>query len=139
MSKYPDAAVILCGGQGDNEVIPEALAMYNYLITAGADPARLILEDKSKDTDENIKNAGDIIFGREGTRDKPVVIVTCGFHMMRSKLIAEKYGMDPYAATSPTKPREYHYYLREYFSLLVYTVELTGITINFAALGLSRI
>ena len=136
MQKYPDAAVILSGGQGANELIPESLAMYNYLVFLGAKPERLIRESESTDTDDNLRYSSDIIYEREGTRDVKVVIVTCGFHMMRSKLIAEKYGLDPYAATSPTKPREYHYYVREYFSMLMYLLELTGVSIDTSMLNM---
>lgn len=136
MQKFPDVDVILCGGQGPDEQIPEAQAMFNYLVLLGADEERLIRESESGDTNENLKNASDIIFEREGTRDKDVVLVTSGFHMMRSKLIAEKYGMAPYAATSESMPEEYHYYLREYFSLIIYTIELTGISIDTSVLGL---
>ena len=56
--------------------------------------------------------------------------------MMRGKLLAERNGMDVYAAPSPTRPQEFHYYLREYFSMLIYLVELTGITVDTWGLNL---
>jgi len=136
MRVYPNADVILCGGQGINEQIPESQAMYNYLVKKSADPERLICESRSTDTDENIKNAGEMIYELGGTRDVDVLLVTNSFHMMRSKLIAKKYGLNPYAATSRTRPQEYHYYVREYFSLILYAVELTGISIDTSSLGM---
>lgn len=136
IQQYPEVKVILCGAQGPNEMIPEAQAMYSYLVSLGADEERLICESESRDTNENLKNASDIIFEREGTRDKDIVLITNGFHMMRSKLIAEKLGMNPYSAPPPVLPWEYHYYLREYFSLIIYTIELTGIIVDTSALGI---
>jgi uncharacterized SAM-binding protein YcdF (DUF218 family) len=130
MEKYPEASVILCGGQGFNELIPESLAMYNYLIARGADPDRLIRESRSTDTVENIKNASEIIVSRGGKSGENAVIVTCGFHMMRSKLIAKQYNLTPYGAAAATRPSEYHYYVREYFSILIYYIKRAGIPLD---------
>ena len=48
---------ILCGGQGGDEPRTEAAAMQDYMIAHGADAERLILENKSSTTIQNIANA----------------------------------------------------------------------------------
>ena len=133
---YPEAKLILCGGLGYDHVITEAEAMQHYLIRNGVDPARLILEDTSRDTAENLQNAKRLMDQIEGEGKHQSWIVTCSFHMMRSKLLAERYGIDPVAAPVPTRPQEYHYYLREYFSLMIYLIEETGLTIDTSGLNL---
>ena len=132
----PDAKLILCGGLGAGDTITEAEAMRRYLVRNGIDEEKLILEDASRDTAENIRNAKAIMDSLDGGGSHKAYIVTCSFHMMRSKLLAEKYGIEPYAAPVKTRPQEYHYYIREYFSVLIYIIELTGITIDTSALNL---
>ena len=51
-SKVP---VVVCGAQGADEPFPEAEAMRRYLVAKGADESRIVMEDKSTNTFENIK------------------------------------------------------------------------------------
>ena len=60
----PDSIAILCGGQGNGENMAEADCMYNWLTEQGIDPARLIKEDRSTTTMENLQNAFAIIKSR---------------------------------------------------------------------------
>ena len=53
----PGSQAILCGGQGGDEPRTEAAAMQDYMIAHGADAERLILENKSSTTIQNIANA----------------------------------------------------------------------------------
>lgn len=135
-NKYPDAILVLCGGQSEHQEISEAEAMRRYLANNGVDESRLVLEDQSRDTAENLKNASCLMEQIEGKQIHKSYIVTCSFHMMRSKLLAERYGIKPYAAPVKTRPQEYHYYIREYFSLLIYLVEQTGITLDTSSWNL---
>ena len=50
-----DVVDIVSGGQGDNEPCTEAQAMADYMEADGIEKDRLILEDKSKTTEQNIK------------------------------------------------------------------------------------
>ena len=45
----------MSGGQGYNEPCTEAQAMADYMEAAGIEKDRLILEDESKTTEQNIK------------------------------------------------------------------------------------
>ncbi len=56
-----DLKIIVTGGQGENEDIPEAKAMKIFLVEKGIDKERIILEDKSTSTYENLKFARDIL------------------------------------------------------------------------------
>lgn len=53
--KNPETKLVLSGGQGFGENITEALCMKRYLVKNGISSDRLILEEKSTDTRENLK------------------------------------------------------------------------------------
>ena len=57
LRENPQTACIVSGGQGPNEPIAEADCMAAYLQQRGVDPARVIREDRSTNTMENIANS----------------------------------------------------------------------------------
>lgn len=85
----PSTKCIVSGGQGPNEHTAEANVMADYLVQQGIDPARIIREDASENTKENIANSREII----GSPDASVGIVTNNFHQFRSLALARKQGM----------------------------------------------
>lgn len=89
LEENPGTKVILSGGQGLGEDITEAEAMRRYLVKNGISEERIMLEDQSVNTDENIK------FSREIMKDQNafVVIATNRFHLYRAEGIAKKQGL----------------------------------------------
>lgn len=85
-----DTKVIVSGGKGPGENISEAEAMKIYLINKGIEEERIIKEDKSANTDENIKFSKKLI----SNKDSKVVLVTNNFHVYRSIKIAQKQGIN---------------------------------------------
>ena len=73
--------------KGDGESITEAQAMCNYLVEHGIDRERLILEEKSTNTTENLKFS----LGMIGLNHS-VGIVTNNFHVFRGTAIGKKCG-----------------------------------------------
>ncbi len=108
--------VIVSGGQGDGEDISEAEAMSLYLISKGIQKDRIIKEDQSTNTFENIK------FSREYIAEEKdhIVIVTNGFHVFRAISIAKKQGFA--SAQGLGAPNDdmliVHYYIREFFAVI---------------------
>lgn len=86
----PDTTIIVSGGKGKGENTTEAYAMYNYLVSKGIDSSRIIQEDKSTDTSENMKYSVQYI---ENT-DSLVGIATNNFHIARSRLLARHAGLN---------------------------------------------
>lgn len=80
---------IVSGGQGPNEEMPEADAMASYLAARGIDPARIVIENASANTMENIENS--MAFFDPATAR--VGIVTNNFHVFRSVAHAHKAGV----------------------------------------------
>lgn len=113
LEKNPDSVAVLSGGQGNNEPISEAQAMFNMLTEKGIEPERLYLEDTSVNTDTNIKNSIKII--EENNLDKDVAVVSSDYHLKRATMICEKNGLkNPHRISAPStyndKPT---FYLRE--------------------------
>ena len=104
--KYLDsdetAILILSGGKGSDEGISEAQAMFNYLTEKGVSPERLIKEDKSTTTQENMIFSKAIM--KELGRGDEAVIITTNFHQFRAQIMAKREGIKPYKLCSSLTP-----------------------------------
>lgn len=85
-----DTVCIVSGGQGRNEPCSEAEGMYAYLTEKGISPERIIKEDQSTDTSENIAYSAELI----GRKDISVGIVTNNFHVFRGIRLAKAAGFE---------------------------------------------
>lgn len=97
----PDSVAILSGGQGRDENLSEALSMQKLLYDRGIIKDRLILEDKSTTTDENIRFSLEIM-AQLGMK-KEAAIATSEYHQKRAAAICKKYGLRSSAVSSHTK------------------------------------
>ena len=114
-----DIKVIVSGGQGADELIPEAEAMKRYLIDNGIAENRIILEDKSTSTFENLKFSLDLINDTKSNGNPKILIATNKYHIFRSKFIAKRLGMDPYGLPAKIPPSIIiKSYIREYFAVI---------------------
>ena len=85
----PKTICIVSGGQGANEPYSEAEGMAQYLKEQGIDASRILLEDKSLNTEQNMEYSKALI--KDGAS---VGIITNDFHLFRAKQVARKYGLD---------------------------------------------
>lgn len=115
LSENPETKVIVSGGQGPGEHIPEAEAMAAYLIGRGIDSSRILLEDKSKSTEENL------LFSARYLPDKTVRvgIVSNNFHMYRACRYARRIGYkDVRRIPAGCSPLLFmNYMVREFFAV----------------------
>lgn len=88
LEKYPETICIVSGGQGYNEPASEASVMADYLVAHGISENRILQEDKSTTTAENMEFSKPMI-----AADAKVGIITNNFHIYRAKLIARKAGI----------------------------------------------
>lgn len=88
LMENPDTVVIVSGGQGADEHISEAQGMYDYLVGKGIAAERIIKEDQSRNTSQNIDFSSAFL---DKGRDL-VGIVTNNFHIFRATHIAKKSG-----------------------------------------------
>jgi uncharacterized SAM-binding protein YcdF (DUF218 family) len=117
LSEYEDVKVIVSGGKGDDEAISEAQCMKDYLVSCGITEDRIIMEDCSSSTRENLAFSKKII-ENNGLEEK-ITIVTDGYHQLRATMIAENLGIEPYNISAHTSywlvPT---YWVREWFGVL---------------------
>ena len=101
--KNPDAVIVVSGGQGDDELISEALAMERYLAERGVPLSSIIKEDRSTSTQENFSFSKALLDSYIG-KDYTVVYVTNEYHIFRAGLIAKKVGIETASHISGTSP-----------------------------------
>ncbi|MFD8497043.1 YdcF family protein [Amycolatopsis sp. NPDC059657] len=92
--------IVTSGGQGPDEELPEARAMADYLVTAGLPRERILLEDRSRTTFENLTFSAEIM--REHKKDYRCAVVTNNFHVLRAALIARRAKVNGQVIGSPT-------------------------------------
>ena len=88
LTAHPDTKAIVSGGQGSNEPASEAQGMYDYLVKRGIEPGRIVLEDKSVNTEQNIRFSKEFL---QADADK-VGIVSNNFHVFRAVKLAKAAG-----------------------------------------------
>jgi len=90
--KDPTPPILIpSGGQGDDEKVSEASAMADYIRKTGIPEEKIIIEDKSTTTYENLLNSKKIIDERQG--DKYTALVTSNYHVYRALRYARKVGL----------------------------------------------
>ncbi len=129
--------LIVSGGKGSDEQVPEAEAMAGYLIEHGFPADRVMREDRSRTTEENMTFSKAIMVRlRPGYR---CIIVTSNYHVFRAAIIARRTGV----TGQVTGARTAGYYwpsamLREFAAVfLSYRVVNFGICALIVALPLA--
>jgi uncharacterized SAM-binding protein YcdF (DUF218 family) len=115
LKENPDSMVICSGGQGEGELITEAQAIKDGLLANGISENRILLEEASTNTVQNLIYSKELITESSAL----VVVVTSDFHIYRAKKIAEHLG---YQNLSMCPANEFmyttiSYYVREFFAL----------------------
>lgn len=104
--------IIVSGGQGKDEIITEASAMKQYLLTKGIDEKDILCEEKAVSTKQNLLFVKDMIMDE-------FTIVSSDFHLLRIFLLSKKYHLHVYLHSSKCAPYYRIYaYLREYMAIL---------------------
>ncbi|MGK4595137.1 YdcF family protein [Amycolatopsis sp. w19] len=92
--------VVTSGGQGPDEDLPESHAMAGYLVENGVPRERILLEDRSRTTFENLTFSAEIM--RQRKTDYRCTVVTNNFHVLRAALIARRAKVNGQVIGSPT-------------------------------------
>ena len=92
LASHPDAAVVVSGGRGEGENISEAEAMRRYLADKGVAQSRILMEDRSTSTWENLTFSKQIIEESGGDPSR-VAVVSSAYHLYRARRMAAALGM----------------------------------------------
>ena len=116
----PDALIVVSGGQGPGEDIPEAQAMAQYLMKKGIPEEKILPESQSSSTQENFQFSLVLLSENGISAEDPVAYVTNAFHIYRAGCYARSAGFREIASVSaPTSLGVWlQCYLREVFAVL---------------------
>ncbi len=87
LEDYPEAHLILTGGNADESGRTEAAVMREILAERGVPDECMILEDQAESTKENFLNTAQII-----DPGKPIVLISSDYHMDRAVQTAHSAG-----------------------------------------------
>ncbi len=121
--QYPEVQVVVTGGQGRGEDIPEAVAMKRYLVQKGISAERILAETASTSTLENFVFSRRMLQQNGFEKVDHVVVVTNRFHCYRAALIARREGIQASCVAAGISPTAFlPCYLREVLAVWYYWV-----------------
>lgn len=91
---HENVIAVVSGGQGADEPMTEAQAMYEALVALGVPPERIWLEEKATSTWENISFSLDLIEEKTGTRPEKIGVLSSEYHLFRASLLAKKCNVE---------------------------------------------
>lgn len=135
--RQPNTPIMVSGGQGPDEPIPEALAMQRYLISKGVPRELIYLESSSTSTFENIAFSQEVL-AELGFLQSHIVCITSHFHIMRALRFGQKLNLKMEGIGSASPLSFLHIMLVRDFLAIMYQYRLL-LTIYFAILFFSSI
>ena len=122
LEDHPELTIVVSGGQGDDEHQSEAQCMYDYLTAHGVDGGRILLEDRSHNTWENIRFTQQLLRA-EGVDTSQMLVVSNGFHLTRVRMLwgrawEGEYTLSTLAAPTSHLPSRLKMYIREPLALV---------------------
>lgn len=128
LNSNPTVTAIPCGGfTQKGQLRSEAEIIAEELMKQGVSKDRIILEDKSKTTEENFLNAKAIIDEMNLSDTPKVAFLSSELHLYRAGLLAKSIGfkVTSLPAESPSNQKARNY-LREAFILMYMDVQRLG-------------
>ena len=123
LEEHPEMTVVVTGGQGDDEPVSEAQCMYDYLTEHGVDGSRIVKEDRSRNTWQNINYT--LTLFQDGTvaPAEQILLVSSGFHLTRIRMLWERvwpgtYTLSVLAAPVSHAPSAVQMFFREPLALV---------------------
>ncbi|MFO7173757.1 MAG: ElyC/SanA/YdcF family protein, partial [Bacillota bacterium] len=110
--------IVVTGGSGHPGAPTEAAVGARYLEERGVPRSAILLEESSRDTAGNLAGSRPLLAARGIRR---VAVVSHGFHLYRSLLMARDLGLEPVPVAVPNRwLSEPYYTVREALALLPY-------------------
>lgn len=112
LAAHPKAVCVVCGGRYGG--FTQAEVMKKYLENKGISPSRILSDDKSSTTYENIKNARKLL-----PSAIDIYIATNRYHIYRAKLFAKRFNFVAHSLVVKTPPLQIFYaWPREYSAVI---------------------
>lgn len=91
--KHPEVLIVVSGGQGPQEDIPESLAMARYLLENGVIKDCILQENASTSTAENFRFSRALLEERFGD-DCRIAYISNDYHIYRAGRLAKSVGFE---------------------------------------------
>ena len=123
LKDHPDVTVVASGGQGPDEPMTEARAIHDALVELGIDSRRILLEEKSVSTIQNLRYSVELLEEAGYDVDRGTIVVSNGFHLTRVRMLwtritGDDGNLSTLAAPSSHVPSRYKMYIREPIALV---------------------
>ena len=123
LEDHPDMTVVVSGGQGPDEHVTEARAMADYLMEQGVEEERILLEEASHNTVQNLRYTARLLEEEGYDMDQDIVVVSNGFHLTRVRMLFDRVwggdeNLSTLAAPSSHVPSRIKMYIREPLALV---------------------
>lgn len=93
--------LIVTGGVGVGDTISEAEVGRRYAVKAGVPNGRIIVERTGISTEQSLRTVAQLMSRRDMTS---AVLVSDPFHMLRLRVVAERFGIRSYSSPTRTSP-----------------------------------
>lgn len=91
--RNPGSKLLMSGGQGADEAQPESHAMRAYAESLGVPSEAILVEDKSTNTQENLRFSSQLLAEKDGGNAGRILVVTDDYRVFRALLITRKLGI----------------------------------------------
>lgn len=118
LNHHPKGKVVVAGGRSEGQLASEAQVMKWYLEGQGIDPNRVLKEEQSTNTLENLRNGITLLRSQEGREIEEIVIITSDYHLFRAQLIGRRIGIKSYGISASSPSNLYWYYAAREFAAL---------------------
>lgn len=121
--------VVVTGGRISGDHFTEAESGRNYLVDRGVPADAILMENVSHNTSASFEGVERLLRPR-GVES--LLIVSDGFHLYRSKMLARDAGFEAYGVPAEDSPirrgslTEFRYMVRETFAVLAWKLHLTS-------------
>lgn len=115
--------IVFTGGVGESNEPAEAIVGKNYAIARAIPEDNILMETRSRTTQQNLKNAQQLTLSHQLNK---LLIVSDPLHMKRSVLMARDLNMDAYPSPTPTTryrsfKSKFEFLMRETYFYFIYS------------------
>ena len=115
--------IVLTGGRASGDVYSEAEAGRLYLEERGVPSSAMVIENEGRDTLSTMRGVAEVLEDSDISR---LLLVSDGFHLLRSELMARHFGFEAHSSAAPDGPirpwsgSELAYVIRETGGILAF-------------------
>ncbi len=123
--------IVLTGGKQPGDTYTEAETGAQYLLDRGVPQSAIRWENEGRDTWQSMRGVADVL---EGSGVESLLIVSDGFHLLRSELMARELGFTAHGSASAGSPidpwsgAEFSYVIRETGGIIAFVPTMVGIS-----------